>query len=525
MIEELRKVILNIQQAANQASSYFDQMVYNTQRTDDAANRQAARILNVTSAVEDINRSIQQVSENATVSSQVAQEARDNAHQGGLAVTKSVASMNRIRGNVQETAKKIKRLGESSQQIGEIVKLIDDIADQTNMLALNAAIQAAMAGEQGKGFSVVAEEVRRLAERSAGATREIAALVKSIQDDTSEAVVAMEESTREVVEGSKVADEAGRALGAIESVVDRLADLIFAISQVTQQQAGTSSSIAQSMTEISSLTMEASGLRQESASAVEKLARIVQGLNSSVSTFKVIPSAESPTRPALVESNPPASWQEAVSGEPPFAAEPDFVFAETPGRTSAANYASNEAQPGPVPTQAYSDYVSNVPPSQGYQDYPGYNTPPAPAVPGYPMYEEKTAPPSQSSSNYPGYASYEPKPGTPPPPPPANYLDYTPTPPPSSGYPSYEPPKAGPAPQGYPDFRPYPGPSNPTPPVPDHRGAADGGENKTAKPQSDDDFDLESMLAEDADFFESIFNDKGTGDGRPPRPSGPGTSN
>src|SRR6185369_8085820 len=125
----------------------------------------------------------------ATLSAEVAQEARQNAHQGGMAVTETIAGMNRIRSNVQETAKKIKRLGESSQQIGEIVKLIDDIADQTNMLALNAAIQAAMAGEQGKGFSVVAEEVRRLAERSAGATREIASLVKSIQDDTAEAVV------------------------------------------------------------------------------------------------------------------------------------------------------------------------------------------------------------------------------------------------------------------------------------------------------------------------------------------------
>ncbi|MEI6044791.1 MAG: methyl-accepting chemotaxis protein [Chloroflexota bacterium] len=314
MIEELRKVILNIQQVTTQANTFFEQLVYNTQRTDQAADRQASRILNVSESIGDINHSIQRVSENTTILTQVAQEARSNAHQGGVAVTKSVSSMNRIRGNVQETAKKIKRLGESSQQIGEIVKLIDDIADQTNMLALNAAIQAAMAGEQGKGFSVVAEEVRRLAERSAGATREIALLVKSIQDDTAEAVVAMEESTGEVVEGSRVADEAGRALGSIETVVDRLADLIFSISQVTQQEAVSSTSIAQSMNEISSLTVEATSLRQESATAVQKLALIVQTLNTSVSTFKVSADREAKRTellPSLVASP-------ATSKEPPF---------------------------------------------------------------------------------------------------------------------------------------------------------------------------------------------------------------
>lgn len=287
MIEELRKIILNIQNATGQASAFFDQMVVNSQQIDKVSDRQAQRVMTVSSSIGDINRSIQQVSEAAALSAQVAQEARQNAHQGGIAVTQTIAGMNRIRGNVQDTAKKIKRLGESSQQISEIVKLIDDIADQTNMLALNAAIQAAMAGEQGKGFSVVSEEVRRLAERSATATREIAALVKSIQDDTAEAVVAMEESTREVVEGSKVADDAGKALASIEAVVDRLATLITNISVVSRQQATSSADIARSMTEISLLTQEASALRRQSAEAVETVARTAEELRVSVSAFKV----------------------------------------------------------------------------------------------------------------------------------------------------------------------------------------------------------------------------------------------
>lgn len=287
MIEELRKIILNIQSTTNETTNFLDQLVQNSARTDKAAEMQANKIMGVNVSITDLNKAIQQVSEGANRSAQVAQEARANAGQGGEAVTRTIGSMNRIRSNVQETSKKIKRLGESSQQIGDIVKLIDDIADQTNMLALNAAIQATAAGEQGKGFSVVAEEVRRLAERSAKATREIASLVKSIQDDTAEAVVAMEESTREVVDGSRLADDAGRALSAIETVVDRLANLITTISQLSQQQTKTSSGIALSMGEIAQLTQEATQLRAESAEAVAKVALAAAQLNNSVSAFRL----------------------------------------------------------------------------------------------------------------------------------------------------------------------------------------------------------------------------------------------
>ncbi len=291
MIEELRKIIINIQSATSQTTGVLDQLLYNSQRTDQAAETQATRILGVNTSIVDLNRAIRQVSEGANVSAQVAQEARANASNGGLAVTRTIGSMNRIRSNVQETSKKIKRLGESSQQIGEIVRLIDDIADQTNMLALNAAIQATMAGEQGKGFSVVAEEVRRLAERSAKATREIAALVKSIQDDTGEAVVSMEESTREVVDGSKLADEAGQALNAIEGVVERLANLILNISGLSQQQTATSQGIAASMSQIAQLTQDATILRRESNEAVAMVAMTAAQLNNSVSAFR-LPAGE-----------------------------------------------------------------------------------------------------------------------------------------------------------------------------------------------------------------------------------------
>ncbi len=304
MIEELRKVITNIQRATGQTTSNLELMIQNSQRMDIATDRQANRIMAVTGSVGEMNSSIQRVSASANDAARVAQEARSNARSGGEAVAKTIGSMNRIRGNVQETAKKIKRLGESSQQIGEIVKLIDGIADQTNMLALNAAIQAATAGEQGKGFSMVTEEVRRLAQRSANAAREIASLVKSIQDDTNAAVVAMEESTSEVVEGSKVADNAGQALNSIEQVVSRLADLILNISQVSVQQASTSGSIAQSMTEISSLTQEATALRRQSSEVVEMVARTAEDLRNSVSAFKVTTDKDN-TSPDMAQFAPP----------------------------------------------------------------------------------------------------------------------------------------------------------------------------------------------------------------------------
>ena len=197
-----------------------------------------------------------QVSLNANDTAKVAETSLGAAEKGAHAVQNSIRGMNEIRDQIQETSKRIKRLGESSQEIGEIVELISDITEQTNVLALNAAIQAASAGEAGRGFTVVAEEVQRLAERSAEATKQIAAIVKSIQRDTQDAVEAMERSTRGVVEGTQTADEADRALREIEQISTRLAGLITSISSATQQQVVSATQVAGSMKLILGVTQQ-----------------------------------------------------------------------------------------------------------------------------------------------------------------------------------------------------------------------------------------------------------------------------
>ncbi|MEI7553884.1 methyl-accepting chemotaxis protein [Candidatus Chlorohelix sp.] len=328
MIEELRKTIINIQRANSQTNSYVNLMVDNAQMLDGVSDRQANRVMRVSGNVNEMNIAIQHVSASANDAAKVAQEALANARYGEEAVTRTISSMNRIRNNVQETAKKIKRLGESSQQIGEIVKLIDDIADQTNMLALNAAIQAATAGEQGKGFSMVTEEVRRLAQRSSNAVREIAHLVKSIQDDTASAVVAMEDGTSEVVEGSRIADEAGKALIVIEEVVGKLANLSFAISESSVQQAETSNDIARSMNEISSLTQEAVSLRRQSGEVVKMVEKTAQELRSSVAAFKVAEDTSTFNVGDFYEQK--AQTQVEVSS--PTFAPPLVIIAQTNGK-------------------------------------------------------------------------------------------------------------------------------------------------------------------------------------------------
>jgi twitching motility protein PilJ len=202
-------------------------------------------------------------------------------------VTKTIGGMEGIRQQVQQTAKRIKRLGESSQEIGEIVELISDIADRTSILALNASIQAAMAGEAGKGFAVVAEEVERLAERSTEATKKISGLIKSIQSDTNEAISAMEETTQEVVGGSRLADEAGRRLGEIESVSNQLAEIITGIAATAQQQAKGSESVARSVADISTVTQQTAAGAKQAAGSISDLANLAGQLRDSMSRFKL----------------------------------------------------------------------------------------------------------------------------------------------------------------------------------------------------------------------------------------------
>ncbi|HET8844738.1 MAG TPA: methyl-accepting chemotaxis protein, partial [Ktedonobacteraceae bacterium] len=237
MIEELAKVVGRVQSTAVQVTNASRRVLDRSAELAQASETQVARISQTTHAVEELANFVQKVAHNAQLSAESAQEALQNAKTGQVAVSQTIEGMMQIRENVQETSKKIKRLGERSNEIGEIVRLIEDIADQTNLLALNAAIQSAMAGEHGRGFAVVADEIRLLAERSTESTKRIATLVKSIQGDTYEAVVAMEESTQEVVKGSQLADEAGRALNSIYSAVERQARTIQAIAQAANEQA------------------------------------------------------------------------------------------------------------------------------------------------------------------------------------------------------------------------------------------------------------------------------------------------
>ena len=287
MIEELAKVVGRVQATAMQVTNATRRILDRTDELSQASSTQVEQISQTTEAVEALAIFIQNVARNAQLSAEAAQDALHNADAGQQAVRQSIDGMLVIRENVQETSKKIKRLGERSNEIGEIVRIIEDIADQTNLLALNAAIQSAMAGEHGRGFAVVADEIRLLAERSTESTKRIATLVKSIQGDTFEAVVAMEDSTQEVVKGSQLADEAGRALNSIYSAVERQAQMIETIAHAANEQAQVSENVAIAMGQISEITRQTNAGTQEAAMSVSYLAELADQLRSSVSTFRL----------------------------------------------------------------------------------------------------------------------------------------------------------------------------------------------------------------------------------------------
>jgi twitching motility protein PilJ len=287
MIYQLRQIVFNVQDATLQVSSSASYIQATAEQLAEGSSAQAEQIIDSSAALDEMAVSIQQVSENASLSSTVAEQALENAKQGSQAVQNTIQGMHRIRSQVQETAKRIKRLGERSQEISEIVQLIGDIADRTSILALNASIQAARAGEAGRSFAVVAEEVERLAERATNATKQIASLVNTIQSETNEAVIAMEESTHEVVQGSQVADQAGQALNEIESVSSRLAGLIQSISLASTQQARGSDNLSKAMNEISEVTQHTATGTKQTANAISQLTTLADELRNSVSTFKI----------------------------------------------------------------------------------------------------------------------------------------------------------------------------------------------------------------------------------------------
>jgi twitching motility protein PilJ len=286
-IEELRVLVSRINNAAALVTTSTEIAQVTSKRLLEATERQSKEIETAGKSVLQMAQSINQVSQRANESAQVARQSLDAAEKGTRAVQNSISGMNEIREQIQETSKRIKRLGESSQEIGEIVELISDITEQTNVLALNAAIQAASAGEAGRGFTVVAEEVQRLAERSGEATKQIGAIVRTIQTDTQDAVQAMEKSTQGVVEGAKLADAAGQALSEMGQVSRQLAELIQQISSTTQTQATAAGVVAKNMQGILTITQQTTEGTKQTAASIGKLAELAKELKASVSGFKV----------------------------------------------------------------------------------------------------------------------------------------------------------------------------------------------------------------------------------------------
>ena len=286
-VEELRSLVGNVQSAAARVAQTTAEVDITSTGLLAASNEQLHEIRETGRSVVDMASRINEVSVQAQESASVARQSLQAAEVGLQAVQNAIGGMNSIRDQIQETSKRIKRLGESSQEIGEITELISDITEQTNVLALNAAIQAASAGEAGRGFSVVAEEVQRLAERSAEATRQISALVKAIQTDTQDAVGAMERSTQGVVEGAQLSDDAGTALTEIDHVSRRLADLIEQISGSTSREANLANVVAENIQHIFAVTEQTGEGTRATATQVRELSNIAEELRQSVARFKI----------------------------------------------------------------------------------------------------------------------------------------------------------------------------------------------------------------------------------------------
>jgi twitching motility protein PilJ len=286
-IEALRDLVVTINDTALQVDANVRQTQQTAAQLLEASTVQTKQIGTANQQIQQMTTSIEQVSANAERSAKVAQQSVEIANKGGVAVRRTIDGMNSIRENIQETAKRIKRLGESSQEIGNIVELINDIAEQTNILALNAAIQASMAGEAGRGFAVVADEVQRLAERSANATKQIEALVKTIQSDTNEAVASMEQSTAGVVSGAQLAENAGSALDEIEKVSNHIATLIQSISAAARQQAVQAGEVSRTMNSIQDITSQTAAGTNATAQNIGKLATLATELRKATSGFKL----------------------------------------------------------------------------------------------------------------------------------------------------------------------------------------------------------------------------------------------
>jgi twitching motility protein PilJ len=286
-IDALRTLVTTINSTAAEVSSSADKTRQTANSLAQASSKQAREIASASAAVTDMAESMESVTRNAAESADVALKSVEIAQKGADVVRKTIGSMENIREQIQETSKRIKRLGESSQEIGDIVGLITEIADQTNILALNAAIQASTAGDAGRGFAVVADEVQRLAERASNATKQIEGLVNTIQADTNEAVKSMEMSTSGVVSGAAMAEDAGEALKEIEDVSTELSKLIQGISDSARKQSEVANHVSQSMNVIQEITVQTSEGTEETSTSLNALNELSSELSQSVSGFKL----------------------------------------------------------------------------------------------------------------------------------------------------------------------------------------------------------------------------------------------
>jgi twitching motility protein PilJ len=286
-VDALRGLVTTINQSAIQLDSATRQTQALSQHLAKASGAQSKQIASATESAGSMAASVEEVSGNAERAADVARHSVEVAHKGGDAVRRTIDGMNAIRETIQDTSKRIKRLGESSQEIGNIVELINDIAEQTNILALNASIQASMAGDAGRGFAVVADEVQRLAERAANATKQIEVLVRTIQTDTNEAVVSMERSTTDVVGGALLAENAGAALEEIEQVSNQIASLVQNISGSARQQTSGAQNIARNMQVLKEISVQTAESTNATSAAIAKLAELSAGLRKAAAGFRL----------------------------------------------------------------------------------------------------------------------------------------------------------------------------------------------------------------------------------------------
>lgn len=304
-IDQLRSLVVSINTTSKQVAQAANETSSTATYLSEASAGQASAITEATDSINEIVSSMDAVASNADESSKVASNSVEIANKGAGAVQNTINGMDKIREQIQKTSKQIKRLGESSQEIGDIISLINDIADQTNILSLNAAIQASMAGEAGRGFAVVADEVQRLAERSGAATKQIEVLVKAIQADTNEAVISMEQTTAEVVQGARLAQDAGVALEEIEEVSNNLAQLIQEISSAAGSQSKAAIEVASSMGMIKEISTQTSKGTEETAVSIGHLAELANDMRGSVSGFTL--PAEETVRTPVAETKPEAT--------------------------------------------------------------------------------------------------------------------------------------------------------------------------------------------------------------------------